>query len=432
MTERRAAAQVARQAKVEETERVRSAVAEKHVRRALWLGAIAPFLVTVPKSAAEIETVAIGPIDYARALVPATCLLLAWLSHGTRRPRPRGAVEWLLIAFLVVAVGSTAWSLIQLQTFLKAGVLAMQYVILMELVRRYDSTAEALRALLSTIHFLALTVLATLIVAPQYAIGASIGDPIPRLHGAIPRLDSNPLGFVLVVALLALMVGVGPKWTMRPGWRVSLFAVYVLMLLATRTRTATAFAMALLLIALILLMRRTAWAAVATCVLGVLAISAALLANDQIATFAARGQSIQGLTTLTGRTAVWEAALSVWERQPWQGYGFFSHRVIRLNAYLGTNYGNYDNTWVEMLVGVGVIGTTLLALFVLAAAVRLFQQARVLDFAEFSLRLLIVLLGIVTSFINPTLQQTAVVAVVLGFTLLLPRNPVLASAKNPR
>jgi O-antigen ligase len=78
---------------------------------------------------------------------------------------------------------------------------------------------------------------------------------------------------------------------------------------------------------------------------------------------------------------------------------------------------NLDNTWLEALVDVGVIGLALLALFLLAGLVRI-AQARSLPSDLQLFALLLVLYGTVVSFVNPTIQSVSAVQVLLGWTML--------------
>ena len=390
-------------------------------RRILWLGAIAPFLVTIPKTAAEVESGSFGAIDVARVVIPVSCLLIAWLMRARPyRPGSLAGPDLLLLGFLLWAGASALWSANPLFTFAKAGMLGVQYAILFELGRRYATLRDAMNAVATLIHVLLLTVALTWLFFKPYAYGLAEFESIHRLHGTIPRVDSNPLATIAALGALAVLLRIGPRWTTRSfAHRAVLFGVYLAELIGTRTRTAMIFAAVLLIWVMLRESRRSPWAGIGS--LAILA-GAVLVVPWQWATiteFLTRGQSARGLTTLTGRTVVWENAIRLWHEQPLTGLGFFTgHRQARVVN--GAEYGNFDNTWIELLVDVGLVGTVLLALAVIAGIWRARGDMQS-DRQAQTLRLTVLLLGLMTSIINPTLQQTASVAVVFGFTLLLPK-----------
>lgn len=62
--------------------------------------------------------------------------------------------------------------------------------------------------------------------------------------------------------------------------------------------------------------------------------------------------------TLTGRTLWWEAALKVWTGHPWLGWGYSAGgRFVALESINSAGVSSIHSGYIEMLVGVGVVGT---------------------------------------------------------------------------
>src|SRR5690606_32533499 len=66
--------------------------------------------------------------------------------------------------------------------------------------------------------------------------------------------------------------------------------------------------------------------------------------------------------TLTGRTVWWEAALNVWGQHPWLGWGYSAGgRFVALESIHDASVSSIHSGYIEMLVGVGIVGTVPLA-----------------------------------------------------------------------
>ena len=111
-------------------------------------------------------------------------------------------------------------------------------------------------------------------------------------------------------------------------------------------------------------------------VLGVLATGPSSLGKD-VEPFALRGQTTEQASELSGRKTYWTAAIPVWEESPLIGRGLLTATRFEVLAPLGDTYtAGIHSTWVEALVGTGLIGLALLALSVLVTCKRAFVAAR--------------------------------------------------------
>jgi len=81
-----------------------------------------------------------------------------------------------------------------------------------------------------------------------------------------------------------------------------------------------------------------------------------------------RGQSVEGVGSLTGRTAWWRRALEVWKESPVFGKGLMTATRFEVLQGLGRDTtATIHNSWIEALLGTGVVGTFFLAISFLGA-----------------------------------------------------------------
>ncbi len=386
-------------------------------RAFLWIAALGPFMLTTQKSQQDIVTQQVAGLDIVRAAIPIVALVAAVL---IQRPRRRGihAVDWLLVAYLAVIAVSALWSIGSTQTLVKALLLAATFLALGLLVRTYDTYDDAVRGLALFVHVLLLGECLQVVLIPGQAYaGDSVS--VPRLRSVVPTIADNPLAYVAVLGMLLLVVGIGPAWTLRVPVRVVLFAVYSGILLGTRTRTSVLIAVVLIVFALARVARERVGALVLLMVVSVGGVMGAALLNDTIASYLLRGQNARDVSTLTGRTPVWNQAVEYLDDAPWLGHGFYSGHRLGLPPLPGTvAHSNLDNTWLESLVDVGVIGTLFLALFLVIGTVVTLRSLRGTSGSVKTFVWCTLAYGIVISFVNPSLQMNGVTQIFLGFLIL--------------
>jgi O-antigen ligase len=163
-----------------------------------------------------------------------------------------------------------------------------------------------------------------------------------------------------------------------------------------------------------------------------------VIGNTEISSYLYRQQSKSVFSTLTGRTNEWSEADTLWKTAPIFGLGYYSgHREgLVEESLLQPGQGvpsNLDETWLETLVDVGVVGCVLLAGFALAGMTRLMRYRRRLPA---NVRWCALALGIlvfpITSFVNPTIQANITPNFVVWGFLLLMFPSKLRPAVRPR
>jgi O-antigen ligase len=387
----------------------------------LWLGAFAPIIYTVPKTVDDIGgTSGVGWLDTVRGGGGLVCYVLARaLVPTTVRNLRIGVPEIALLLFIAVGFLSVTWSVSPLTTFLKMIPLAATYLCMTRVTGMYESPEAALHSVVKVVHVILLSTFLQFVISPSATYSADplepLGpmDPIPRLNSNIPAVSANILGVVIGIGLAGIISKFGPKWTCRQPTNFLLFGTYGCMLVATRSRMITVVVLVIAVLLLWKAMQSTSMkAGVGWLTVGCLVSLFWVLVSNENAVwsilreFLLRGQEGgTALTTLTGRTVLWERAIPLWLEHPWTGYGYYSGHRLGLAAMdsLFIRYSNLDNTWVETLVDVGAFGASALFLF---AILGLMRVARTAGWGGARpIAILVALCVIVMSFVNPTIQS---------------------------
>ncbi|PND53794.1 MULTISPECIES: O-antigen ligase [Rhodococcus] len=384
------------------------------IRRArvlLWLGAFMPIIYTVGKGLHEVGGV--GPLELVRGGGGLALFFLVTVGMRVPKGRPlrNGLAEVGLFFFVAVAGLSSLWSVDPRLTILKLVPLVATYLCLAKLSTLYDSVQEMIGGIIAVAHAILIATLIQLVIWPSRTYSTDIFGEEPRIHSVLPAIASNLFGLVAGIGIAAVCLKIGPKWTTRAPWSVLLVVVYFLLLLGTRSRVVTAVSLIIIIACLVRAMHRSQNANI----IGWFAATAAVAGGwwawtredirVTVTDFVVRGQDAQGLSTLTGRTVVWDRVPALIEGDEWWGWGYYSgHRVgLPARDSLFRGYSNLDNTWLESVVGVGIIGTAGLAAFMIFGVIRTIKATKGMG----SYRLFAVLLAVgITglTMINPTIQ----------------------------
>jgi hypothetical protein len=117
-----------------------------------------------------------------------------------------------------------------------------------------------------------------------------------------------------------------------------------------------------------------------------------LMARSEVVDYLSRGESSQALASLSGRIPLWDTAFrDLTEAGKWiAGFGYGAARIV---LYPQVSWaGTAHNSWIEALVGLGIIGTVLLAADVVFLLWRLGWNSRPNPSARLALVLLAFLL----------------------------------------
>lgn len=293
-------------------------------------------------------------------------ILMAFLVFGLlacRRELPQLLWwAWPALALAAFAFMSAYWSDDPSLVVRRAGTVTLSTLFGIYLVGRGDfgwliATLVKIFALAAIASFFAIAFL------PQAA--TVTGDYYTHAwRGAFT--DKNELGMVcgeaLIFALYAWHKRLGPRWI--AGFVI---AAYLALLYGSQSKTPIVFMTAALYAALVVmaLRRRSAAGVITGYALVVFGLAAAgLLAIGWQDALLALGRD----ATFTNRTRIWQLALEYIAKRPWFGYGFGafwreqSDTTQIFWAALGFKTPHAHNSWLEMALGIGVVGAGLAAL----------------------------------------------------------------------
>ena len=257
--------------------------------------------------------------------------------------------------------------------------------------------------------------------------------PFPiEIVGLYPHNSSNGVGemgaFVLLWTLGRL---VSPWNTMRTRTSVFLIAVGAVTLVAAQYRSGY-IGVAVTLVVLAIARGRK--------VLAVIALPAAIVIGffsfstivNQVQPYVLRGDSPEKAKQLSGRVYFWSKAIPVWRESPVLGRGLATATRFEVLEPLGLGKtSSIHGTWIEALVGTGVVGVTLLAVFLLALWRRaLFDLASPDGRVWPALLITFITVKSITGSTFEVLGLTMLLLLCLAFTL--PRGTASSSAVEPR
>lgn len=240
---------------------------------------------------------------------------------------------------------------------------------------------------------------------PSLAFTPVRDSPFPiQLHGVMPAVSANGTGTLgAMLALWSLGRILSPEDRGRARIRTLwlLCAVGFATLIFAQYRTGYVITIVGLFVLLALRAKAAAFWVI------VLGTFVAIVWGGQIAQQAVpvlhRGSTTETVRSLSGRLTYWSYALPVWEQSPLVGRGLLTASRYEVLAELGAvNTSSIHGTWVEALVGTGLIGVGLLACSVLVTGTRALRMA--LRPAGHIVPLLLLVIMLVRSITGPTFE----------------------------
>ncbi len=298
------------------------------------------------------------PVVVAKAVVGIVAFCWAFVLHATTRVTGSVGVRTLsLLAGIVLisVVGAFAAG-----DATAALVLSIRIVLIAATVMIVVKSAPpliVLNALLAALAAVAIVSAAT---------GAVHGLSGGRLSGGIPQMASNVLAGLAAPPAIGLAVDI-----VRRGfrlWTSTMLAAMLAIVVATQSRTT----LVVVVIGVVLAFLYGRRIATSTAIVAIIAAPFAyvvLAFTSIVSQVLARGQGIQQLTTLSSRTVAWDAVLAIpfdsWGK--WLGVGLAAKTVQVQQQW--RNQQVLDSSWVSVIAQAGIIGTVLLAIWIVFTAV---------------------------------------------------------------
>ena len=283
-----------------------------------------------------------------------------------------GVMEAAILLFLLWVFFSVWWSDDVVLTIRRSTSFVLLWVAAFGFASNFDQR-DGLRFLFAASMSFVLLGLGAELVLGTF----SPGDPMYRFCGTIhPNHQAwNCCGLALA--------GIGLATTERRHRAVFLAcsALGLAALVLTKSRTsAAALAVAVAVYIAITASRGWklfgVWAGVSVCLAGLLFN----VAGGQIENLLLLGRDPQEVATLTGRTDIWKVGISYFVDRPLRGYGFNAFETPRRIAEFERKAGwaaiTLHSEYLDLLLGVGLVGLAAYLLIIVAAAMRTIRLFR--------------------------------------------------------
>lgn len=329
----------------------------------------------------EIAVSALDPAALARVVLVAVAALIVTSGFLVRKSEgvPGGTDRTLavrfLAAFAVFDVVSTLWSVYPAWTLYKSleyGVGVALAVVVARALRSFDEMDRLLDATWTIYGAMLLSVWIGVLVSPGLAITPVRGVIGWQLNGLFPVISANGVGDIAATLFIIALVRLGYRYAAWRRWAVLLAASGITLVLSQARSAILGVAVAVLFMVLAVPRLRKRQVAV------ILLVAASLYTSlDYLVAYVRRGQSEALLANLSGRVPYWEAALELTSRSPLIGSGAYAAGRFGVLEVMGeTRASSLHNTWVEVLVGSGVVGLVLLAVAVVVLLFTLLRFVR--------------------------------------------------------
>jgi len=271
----------------------------------------------------------------------------------------------LLAWYAVVSVVSSLWSVFAGWTLYKSVEYLVDVMLIAAIVASVG-TAQKFKTLFDWNWVLAglllLTVYAWALIRPDLAVIHGIGLTGVQITGVLPAVSADGVGgiggILAIVAFTRLLFSTSHR---RLWLYVLLLVVAIVTLILAQSRGAiSGFLIAVAVV--LLTTRRIGF--LALCALAVPAVLGLTGLGSVFTEFFLRGQNPEMFASLSGRVNWWEVGWDLFKQQPVLGYGAYAGSRFAVLAVIGaTTVSSIHNTWLEVLLGTGIMG----ALPVLAA-----------------------------------------------------------------
>lgn len=279
----------------------------------------------------------------------------------------------LLTGYALVAIVSSLWSIYPLWTLYKS----VEYLIDLALIAAILFSAKSINdfKILFDWTWLLVGLLAAsawigILIWPEYALRRDVGVLGIQLAGVLPAMETNKvgeLGAILGIVAFNRFLFMKDK---RFYFVIFLIAMATMILAQSRSPV-TGFFIA---VSLMLFAARRIGPFALMVMLMFLLLSLTGIA-DTFWEYFLRGQSREQFSSLSGRTYGWALGWELFKLNPLVGFGAYAGGRFAVLTELGQNMSTGEwssvlNTWLEILIGVGLAGVV----FVVAAFLRTWKN----------------------------------------------------------
>lgn len=321
-----------------------------------------------------------NPVDMAALfrimLVASTGIIVICVTFISRRDTIKyllHGIPILMLIYALIALASTFYSVFPVLTLYKSMEIIVDVLTIAFIVSQYP-TQKDMKKMIDFSWFLMMLLIVSVwigaIVAPSKAFRpvsfyeATLERALfpVMLRGIMPVINPNGLGFIsglLSIASLSRLIN-SNKQRDRLLYLVS-FCVSFITLILAQSRTSF-IGINLGIIVLLILNRK--FKALIVLILIILLIAAYTDPLPLIARYFLRGQTQEQAKEMSGRATWWRVAWKDFMKSPIYGYGFGAgvRYVVFQHLDIPTTSSTMHNSWLEVLINVGIIGFIPIAL----------------------------------------------------------------------
>jgi len=311
----------------------------------------------------ETETIAENPLDLAAFFRVVLVGIVGFLLFGALTLNCRltlnrvfGGLVGLLALYSLVGIVSTLWSVYPAWTFYKSLEYLVGVVLIGTIVASVKSEVQ-FKSLFDWMWLLVgletLSVWLGVVLWPKEAVYRGIGLLGIRIEGVFPKIAANGVGDLgALLGIVTMIRMLFAKGSSRRFYFIVFMVAMITLVLSQSRSPLTGFLLAVPLV--LFSAGKIGWIATLSLFFPV-AVSFTPL-GDYFWQFFLRGQSKELFFSLTGRVHWWEAALPFIQESPFIGYGAYAAGRFLVASAFNPTLSHLHGTWVEVLIGTGVLG----------------------------------------------------------------------------
>ena len=350
----------------------RCALSNKKAAFLIFLTFLVPSLGS--EAGADISNILQDKVRIARMVIIIMMFMFAMKGLISRRGtwRYAGAPSHIMVLFCLLAISSALYSVNPALTVWKGFELLTLVLTTMLAAGQLQNIKDIqwpINLLSLVLLFYVVSVMVGLALAPSIAFGFQTGGLRGSMafstNGVFPPLNANSVTeFAMLFACLTLAMALNMDRKYR-SWTIWLLVFLGLVTGLMGHGRTSIFAGGLAIIGILIFGHHKILAAI----LGVFGTIGVLLSSfgDIVTGYIYRGQSQQVFESLSGRTVFWDKVWETFLIKPWLGFGYYAgHRETFRTS-------SVDNTYLEVLVDLGIVGFIIFSLPVLLTAASLFR-----------------------------------------------------------
>ncbi len=277
--------------------------------------------------------------------------------HNIRRVRGPLFFFWL---YAIIALISSSYSSFIGYSAWKATELIIGLCVVTSMVCSGNQTKDIATLQSVTVswnHFLLVLVVAGIFYAPHIALRKCYGAVLPLLTGVIPVINANSVGTMAALALVFCLVKATAK---SPIPLPLIFYLFLFggMLFLSNSRTSI-IATFLAGSSILFVRKKLGWLLILV-LLGVVVWNLAGKGDFFVDSYFLKGQDVksESITTLSGRTHGWSAAISLFNKSPLFGYGYATGSKLQALPTSGAPQEEMHGAIFSILANNGLLGFT--------------------------------------------------------------------------